>query len=129
MKTSYRIAVAVLACLTAAALPAADSAASEREAVKARYDRGRELAREGKQAEALAEYLWCFDEGMVKVQSYTGVRLSFLLSEIDRMGKTYTPAWEALMERCDAAEKRLLADPGDRAAGPEFAALCATLKQ
>lgn len=129
MKTSCRIAVFALACMSAAPLSAADSAAGpDHEAVKARYDRGRELARDGRQAEALAEYLWCFDEGMPKVPSYTGVRLSFLLSEIERMGRTYTPAWEALETRCDAAEKRLFADAADRAVGAEFAALCSVLK-
>src|SRR6185369_2778338 len=103
------------------------SAATDHDVVKARYDLGRELARSGKSAEALAEYLWCFDEGMVQVSSYAGVRLSFLVGEIERLGKKYPPAREALETRCDAAEKRLLEDASDRQAGADFAALCATL--
>ena len=67
-----------------------------------------ELARAGRYEEALAEYLWCFDEGERASPSYSGVRLSFLVSDIVRLGRDHPPAIQALEERRDAAEARLL---------------------
>lgn len=77
----------------------------------ARMSYGRELARAGRSDEALAEYLWCFDNGR-KSMGFTGVRLSFLLGDISGLGKKYPPALRALEERRDAAEARVLANPG-----------------
>jgi thiol-disulfide isomerase/thioredoxin len=66
------------------------------------------LAEAGFNAEALDHYLWCFDHGLEHSPSYVGVRLSFLLSDITDLGKNYPPALQALAERRDAAEKKLL---------------------
>jgi len=71
-----------------------------------------ELARAGRYEEALAEYLWCFDEGEKESPSYSGVRVSFLLDSIVSLGKTYPPALEALGQRRVAAEKRLVDGTG-----------------
>lgn len=68
------------------------------------------LARRGHHEEALAEYLRCFDEGR-DASGYGGVRLSFLLSDIKRLGAVYPPALRALEERRDAAGERVLAVP------------------
>ncbi len=95
--------------------------------VEARYKLGQTLARQGDQARALLEFLWCFDEGMVQISSYRGVRTSFLLSEIGRLAKNYPPAQAALIERCDAAERRMEQSASDRDAISDFAALCAAL--
>lgn len=65
-----------------------------------------ELARAGKYEEALAEYLWCFDEGKASV-GYGGVRLSFLLSDIEELGRKYPAAIKAMEQRRDAAEARV----------------------
>jgi len=73
-----------------------------------RDEYAKELARAGRYEEALAEYLWCFDEGGKERASYAGVRLSFLLSDIGRLAKSYPPALKALEERRDAAEARLV---------------------
>ena len=62
----------------------------------------------GREEDALREYLWCFDEGEQHRESYHGVRLSFLLSSIERLGHRYPPAREALVERRQAAEKRIV---------------------
>lgn len=78
--------------------------------VDARYDRAKELARAGSHAEALVEFLWCYDEGMVAVGSFTGVRNSFLLSQIAKLGAVYPPALDALRSRRDAVERSLFAD-------------------
>jgi len=62
----------------------------------------------GQDAEALREYLWCFDEGEKHSESFHGVRLSFLLSYIERLGRRYPPARQALVERRDRAERRIV---------------------
>lgn len=111
----------------AAEAVAAKGDAVDRDAVQARYELARALVRQGDQAGALREFLWCFDVGMVEVPSYTGVRTSFLLGEIGRLAKVFPPAREALLERGSAAEKRMTAEIGDRRAAQEFAAICAEL--
>jgi len=78
----------------------------------ARMDYAKVLSRIGKHEEALAEYLWCFDEGMKKNFAYYGVRLSFLLSNIARLGEKYPPALEALRQRRDAAKKQIQTGKG-----------------
>jgi thiol-disulfide isomerase/thioredoxin len=75
-----------------------------------RQDYAKELLRAGKYDEALAEYLWCFDHGNDEPKhGYGGVRLSFLLGDIKRLGQDYPPAIKALEERRDAAEAAVLA--------------------
>lgn len=77
-------------------------------------DAYREMARYD---EALREYLWCFDEGAEHDPAYSGVRLSFLLGYIGRLGTSYPPAREALVERRDGAKQRILdGETGDEAA-------------
>lgn len=95
--------------------------------VQERFDQAQELARSGKPAEALAGFLWCYDEGMVRVASMLGVRNSFLLSAIARLGATYPPALDALRERRDLAEARMQAGPRETDAAREFSALNAAL--
>jgi TonB family protein len=84
---------------------------------KARYDLGRELARKGQDADALAEYLWCFDVGMKQAPALGGVRVSFLLSDIASLGAHYPPALDALRTRRDADRTRL---SDDRSIAAEF---------
>lgn len=81
--------------------------------VDARYKKARELAKAGNHSEALKEFLWCYDVGMRQVTSYSGVRYSFLLSEIVRLGDKYPPALDALRARRDQAEKRLITNASD----------------
>lgn len=75
-----------------------------------RQQYARALAMKGKNEEALKEYLWCFDHGLEHNMAYTGVRLSFLLSEIGQLGRQYPPALDELRKRRDSAEKAVL-DP------------------
>lgn len=71
----------------------------------------------GRNDEALREYLWCFDEGAEHDPAYRGVRMSFLLGYIARLGDSYPPAREALVERRDTAKQRILdGETGDDAA-------------
>jgi thiol-disulfide isomerase/thioredoxin len=71
------------------------------------------LAQKGKDAEALDEYLWCFDHGLEAGPAFTGVRVSFLLSYIKQLAADYPPAGKALEARRDAAQARLAAGATD----------------
>ena len=62
----------------------------------------------GQDEDALREYLWCFDEGEKHLGVYRSVRLSYLLREIERLGHRYPPAREALVERRQRAEQRIV---------------------
>jgi hypothetical protein len=90
---------------------------------QARYRHADQLALQGKNNEALAEYMWCFDEGMRKAPEYAGVRLSFLLNSIVRLGKQYPPALQQLRDRRDAAKASLNTDPRNFSAQADFAAI------
>jgi RNA polymerase sigma factor (sigma-70 family) len=114
---------------TAAAATEAPKAAVTRDMVTARLQRARELARSGDAEQALKEYLWLFDEGMVRVSSFAGVRESYLLSEIKALGQSYPAALEALKSRRDEAEQRLHAGSGDFDAASTFAAINRTLDE
>lgn len=107
------------------ATPAAPSPVT-REAVDARYKRGQELARNGQTVEALKEFLWCFEEGMPRVTGYTGVRLSFLLSDIQKLGSAGVPALQDLRDR---AQQRILAGGKDFDAAADFGAINRVLKE
>ena len=73
-----------------------------------RVQYARALQQKGKLKEALDEYLWCFDHGREHSMGFAGVRLSFLLSDISQLGRSYPPALDALRERRDTAEKAVL---------------------
>jgi len=103
--------------------------AASKDAVQARYDLARTLAQQGKDAEALAEYLWCYDEGMPGVASFAGVRNSYLIGSIAQLGRKHEPALLALRERRDAAEGRMAADPSNRGAAMDFASLNGALNE
>lgn len=75
---------------------------------KARHKQGKKLARAGQPAEALAEFLWCFDEGMAHVPGLSSVRSSYLLDDIQTLSVTYPPAKASLLERRDRAQAALL---------------------
>ena len=97
--------------------------------VEARYKRAQELARNGQHEAALKEFLWCYDEGMRQVSSYVGVRHSFLLSQLARLGDQYPAALTAMRERRDRFEQRLLASASDLEAAQGFGGLNRVLKE
>jgi RNA polymerase sigma factor (sigma-70 family) len=107
--------------------PDAGRDGSAREMVETRYKRAQDLARDGKWEQALAEMLWCYDEGMVRESSFSGTRLSVLLADIAKLGRDYPPALAALRERREAAQRRLLASAADETAAHEFLRLNAAL--
>jgi RNA polymerase sigma factor (sigma-70 family) len=100
-----------------------------RDLVESRYKNAQELARSGNSADALKEFLWCFDLGMPRVSGYAGVRTSFLLSSIAKLGEEYPAALTALRERRDKASQQMLNSKNDSDATMEFAALNRTLKE
>ena len=116
----YREPKAFVADFTAA-LGGKDSISRAREKLEAagtndpsaRMQFGVALAEKGKNAEALAEYLWCFDHGLEAGPAFTGVRVSFLLSYIQQLAAHYPPAGKALEERRDAAQAKMEAGSAD----------------
>jgi len=94
----------------------------------ARSDFADELAEAGQHEEALKEYLWCFDEGASSLV-YKGVRLSFLLMDIKKLGRRYPPAIKALEDRRDAAEERFRKDPKSSDSLTEAVALNRSLEK
>lgn len=78
----------------------------------ARMRRAQEWIEEGSPAEALEEYLWCFDHGLEHVPAFGGVRLSFLLAYIVDLAEVYPPALDALKTRRDRTERTLLEGRG-----------------
>ena len=91
--------------------------------VQARYDHARELARQGKNVKALAEYLWCFDDGMRKSRQFAELRLNSLLSSVAKLGQNYPPALQALRQRRDAAKTHVLENTNDTSSLVDMVAL------
>lgn len=94
-----------------------------REQVEARYCRGKDAVRAGEWEKATAELLWCYDEGMVQVGSFAGVRGSFLLSELRTVARVHAPALRALQERRDRAWVKFTATTVDAGAARDWANL------
>jgi hypothetical protein len=88
-----------------------------------RFAEAQRLARDGHAAEALAAMLWCYDRGMKEAVAMGGVRRSFLLGALVRLGETHPPARQALLERRDAARLNLASAAGDDDDWPDFVAL------
>lgn len=95
----------------------------------ARKHRAWEFMLAGRFAEALEDYLWCFDEGVKHQPSFVGVRGSFLVSEIAELGKRHPPAIAALRERRDRLEARLRAGTAERGEAQDYGALSQSLEE
>ncbi len=67
----------------------------------------------GQYEAATKDFLWCFDTGMKKVSSYTGVRSSYVIEMLAEIGKKHPPALAALRERQAAASAALERDRSD----------------
>jgi hypothetical protein len=79
----------------------------------ARMQFGVALAQKGKDAEALTEYLWCFDHGLEASPAFVGVRVSFLLMNIKNLAVHYPPAQQALVTRRDESQAKVAAGSTD----------------
>jgi RNA polymerase sigma factor (sigma-70 family) len=78
-----------------------------------RQQLGAGLAAEGKYAQALEEYLWCFDHGLEYMPAYMTARGSSLLRQLGKLADQYPPARQALSVRCDARMAALLSGPAN----------------
>ena len=84
----------------------------------------KDLAEAGMYDEALKEYLWCFDHGNDDPKhGFYGVRLSFLLGDLQQLGAKHPPAITALEERRDKAEALVLAGTDVEENAADMAAL------
>jgi thiol-disulfide isomerase/thioredoxin len=95
----------------------------------ARMQFGLALAQRGKDAEALAEYLWCFDHGLETTPAFSGVRLSYLLTDIKNLAAHYPPAWKALQTRRDERQAKVAAGSTDFQTAVDLISLNTTLGQ
>jgi thiol-disulfide isomerase/thioredoxin len=120
-----------------AALSGKDSVTRAKEALTAagtndpmaRMKYATSLAQKGRDAEALEEYLWCFDYGLEASPSFSGVRLSFLLSDIKNLGVHYPAAKKALETRRDERQAKMLAGSADPRTIIDLLSLNGTLDQ
>ncbi len=78
-----------------------------------RMQYARSLAEKGKNAEALDEYLWCFDHGNEASPAFVGVRLSFLLNDIKALAVHYPAAGQALVSRRDQSQAKIASGTDD----------------
>jgi hypothetical protein len=67
--------------------------------------------------------------GWSTTRLFYGVRLSFLLSHIKKLGETYPAALDALKERLDTVEKVVVSADATRGQLHDFATLCRELGQ
>ncbi|MGP8201941.1 MAG: thioredoxin family protein [Limisphaerales bacterium] len=95
----------------------------------ARMQFGVALAQKGRDAEALSEYLWCFDHGLDLNPSFAGVRLSYLLMHIKNLAANYPPARKALETRRDERQAKVAAGASDTQTIMDLVSLNNTLDQ
>ncbi len=107
----------------AAGRPATESGPLTYAAVGERNQRARELAKRGDAAEALKEFLWCFDDGMTRVATYRVYRREGLLDAMAKLGERLPEALAAMRARRDLAEKNLLENGWDMDSVADFVAL------
>lgn len=80
----------------------------------ARQVLGNVLVRKGRQAEALEQFEWCFDEGLARNIVYASTQRAALFSDWARLAERFAPA-RAAMERRRASCERVLLDERDDA--------------
>jgi RNA polymerase sigma factor (sigma-70 family) len=91
--------------------------------VTARFKRAQTLILEnGDPAEALREFLWCYDVEMPRISGMSGVRSTAPML-LAKLGERYPPALEALRERRDKAKERSSKNEKDFEAVMEFGSI------
>lgn len=88
-----------------------------------REHHGDALLRAGFLEEALAEYLWCWDEGLEHSPSFVGVRGSFLLGDLRDLAVGLPVETDAAMEARRAEARARLFDPAADARALHHAAM------
>ena len=106
-----------------AKVPTAETGPVTSGMVTARFKRAQTLILEnGDPAEALREFLWCYDVGMPQITGMSGVR-SVAPLLLAKLGERYPPALAALRERRDKARERVLLSEADSGTVAEFGAI------
>jgi hypothetical protein len=95
--------VTVAIARTTVARAAVDATRSQ-----ARYDLGKALVHADRAPEALVEFLWSFDEGVMQAPRVAGISRIGVLTDIKRLGEIYPPAQAALLERRGRAQAAML---------------------
>jgi thiol-disulfide isomerase/thioredoxin len=95
----------------------------------ARMSYAKVLAQKGRDAEALEEYLWCFDHGNEASPAFVGVRVSFLLADIKGLAGHYPAARKALESRRDERQAKLQAGSSDYSIATDLVELNSALDQ
>jgi thioredoxin-related protein len=70
------------------------------------------LASREQYAEALQEFLWCFDHGIENSSDFADIRNSYLLMELMNLSRAHEPTLKALDDRAGAAEALLRTGKG-----------------
>lgn len=70
-----------------------------------RIDLGKKLLQEKKYEEALEQFAWCWEHGEEEAPSFSGVRVSFLLTYMQRLANKYPPALAKMKTWRDEAKK------------------------
>lgn len=91
------------------------------EVIRERHTRARDLAERGRWQEALADYLWCYDDAFLRSPG--------LIKNVAQLAKIYPPAAAELQVRMQYAEARARHDPTDTDALQDFTALDLALNQ
>lgn len=81
------------------------------EAVQARYRRAQRLLREGEYEVALPEFEWLWENTEKHAPSMSGVRMSFMLSNIQQLCEAYEPAMESFTAKRDALAEEVFELP------------------
>ena len=111
------------AARAAAAAPKADGKVN----VDAKYDLARNLVEAGKLDEALDQYVWLWEHMLEHKPSMSGVRLSFMVSDMRELAARHPPARKRFAEMRDAARKRMDADPKDLEACADWRGLSSAI--
>lgn len=95
----------------AKAAPGADAGEDEDVDVDAKYDYARALVSKGSYEEAAAEYVWLWKNMLKHEPSMSGVRGSFMASDMERLAARSGPAKQSFIKLRDEAEEKLNAKP------------------
>ncbi len=99
------------------ALAAAGATPDSNDAIKARYDLAVELARVGRNEDALREFLWCIDTGMKGRAAFQLTRARDVLKAVAKLGPS---GIAALRERRKAALAQLEHTPSNQPAALDY---------
>lgn len=95
----------------AKAAPGADAGEDEDVDVDAKYEYAQALVTKGSYEEAAAEYVWLWKNMLKYEPSMSGVRGSFMASDMERLAARSEPAKQKFVTLRDEAEEKLNAKP------------------